>query len=63
MTDFEIILSILNKSEELKEHFSVSKVHLFNKEDSGPIFECDMITITSFADSVDIIFDDKGNIL
>ena len=61
MTDYEIILSILNKSKYMKDHFDHREVEICNPD--GTTKKRTVISLREWADQVDIDFDEDGSIL
>ena len=61
MTDLELMLSLLNKSKDFKEHFTCRGVDLYIDE-NGRI-DGTVITLTEDTNPIDIYFNDKGEIL
>jgi hypothetical protein len=61
MTDLELMLSLLNKSKDFKEHFTCRDAELYIDE-NGRI-NGTIISLTDYADQIDIYFNNKGEIL
>ena len=61
MTDLELMLSILNKSKYMKDHFDHREVEAHNPD--GTIEKRIVISLREWADQVDLDFDENGNIL
>lgn len=61
MTDYEIILSILNKSNYMRDHFYHREVEVCNPD--GTIEKRTVISLIERTDQVDLDFDENGNIL
>lgn len=61
MTDLELILSILNKSNYMKNHFDCEEVEVITPNDERK--KEFTITLRECADQVYLEFDENGNIL
>ena len=60
MTDFELMLSLLNKSEDFKGHFICRDCEII---DENGHTDATVIYLTENADQIGIYFNDKGEIL
>ena len=60
MTDLELMLSLLNKSKDFKEHFTCGYCEIIDENGS---IDATIIHLTENADQIDIYFNDKGEIL
>lgn len=61
MTDYETMLSILNKSNYMKDHFDHREVEVCNPD--GTTEKRTVISLREWADQVDLDFDENGSIL